>query len=724
MLCGVHANYLYHKRPGRCFVRWHQLTALAFAPILNVTVHALALGPFAPALRALKKRSAWDLVCVDVFDTVLTRAVGEPAAVYLLLGQRVRDLTGATVTPELFARARALAEKRARAHAPAPQDISLAGIYRELTLAYPELEPVKGELMNRELAVEAELARPVPGAAAFLEQARRRSQRLVFVSDMYLPEAFLQQRLQGAGLWRDEDRLFVSSACGRMKGREGALFAHVLQTTGARAEATMHVGNNWADDYVQARKQGLRAVYLPSANLNHFEETLENHRFENAGASSLMAGAARLARLAQPVANAHERALVDVAAGVGGPLLVGFLLWTLQRAQAQGIGRLYYLAREGQIMQSLANILCQRLGFQIDNRYLYVSRRSLNLALLDNFSHDDLLWALTHHHEQDLTKILARLSLQPTDIEAALETIGLSKATWTMALTDAQRESLLGLLGEAPCRTLIQQRSQVARARAEGYLRQVGMFDDVACGLVDSGGLGSQMRTLSRLRTNAGQTPVTGFAFYRDSEPRLPLNDFPTLHVYMRDVAAHAGHARVKGMWETIETLCSADHGTVAGYERHEDTFVVNLEPGRTERIAAWGLPKVHDTLRAFAEAMVLEPEPLRADAREALCATLRMFWNRPLPHEAAAWGAFPWEPEAGMAEGSLAKPMGPKQALGLLSQNTAYEQVWPAGAESRSPVFVRGTLKMGRSVPMPLRRLLRLGLGSLRGRKKTPGPR
>jgi len=54
-----------------------------------------------------KKNNRPPISTFDVFDTVITRAVVAPAAVYLLLGRRLSSVGLVNCTPEAFAHARA-----------------------------------------------------------------------------------------------------------------------------------------------------------------------------------------------------------------------------------------------------------------------------------------------------------------------------------------------------------------------------------------------------------------------------------------------------------------------------------------------------------------------------------------------------------------------------------------------------------------------------------------
>ncbi len=76
----------------------------------------------------------------DVYDTVITRAVGEPQALFLLLGRRCQTSGLTTSGPGTFARARRRAEVLARTSV-ASGEIGLAEIYRELEGVGPDVHP-------------------------------------------------------------------------------------------------------------------------------------------------------------------------------------------------------------------------------------------------------------------------------------------------------------------------------------------------------------------------------------------------------------------------------------------------------------------------------------------------------------------------------------------------------------------------------------------------------
>src|SRR5260221_4537486 len=122
------------------------------------------------------------LASFDVFDTVLTRSVGTPASVFLLLGRRLSRRGAITCSAEVFARARVNGQKLARLHQ-SSGEITLMDIYRQLGAVFGLNVQQQAQLAEEEQRLEAELIRPVPAAQRWLDVARQNGQSVRFVSD-------------------------------------------------------------------------------------------------------------------------------------------------------------------------------------------------------------------------------------------------------------------------------------------------------------------------------------------------------------------------------------------------------------------------------------------------------------------------------------------------------------------------------------------------------------
>jgi FMN phosphatase YigB (HAD superfamily) len=310
----------------------------------------------------------------DVFDTMVTRAVGHPCAVTRIVADRLAHDDVLRVPTEAWHMARQRSEaslvERWRRTA------DLRHIHEEVAIRLGYDRRLAATTAATELDVERDLSRVVPGAPAMVRRARQTAAaQVAFVSDTPFPSAFIVELLDRAGLWQPGDRCY-SSAEQRATKSFGDLFGVVAADLQVPPERIRHVGDSRRGDVGHARLAGWRASRAPAAALNRYEREFEDEARTTVGVGSWLAGASRLARL-EAVQHGVEPMIASVAAGVAAPLMFGFASWLLRSARAAGLRRLYFLARDGQVLRDIACGVQPALGTEIDCRYLYVSRRAL-----------------------------------------------------------------------------------------------------------------------------------------------------------------------------------------------------------------------------------------------------------------------------------------------------------------------------------------------------------
>jgi FMN phosphatase YigB (HAD superfamily) len=656
-----------------------------------------------------------ELISFDVFDTVITRSVGDPSSLFYLLGEQLLDRGILRGLPDSFALARHSASHRARNGIEPPADVTLAGIYEELVHGLPCLRGHVGEMMAAELELESALSRPMPGAAKMIQLARAHCRDVVFVSDMYLPEEFIRGLLVNHGLARPEDCVYVSNARGRMKSRGGTLFDYVLAQHAVQPSRALHVGDKVQWDYTPARARGMHALLFPYGLLNRYEKALEARRSESRGLTCVLAGASRLARL-HGLETGSRAVMTDVLAGVAAPLLCGFTAWLVQHAQSTGIRRLYFLSREGQLLRELAGIINDRLDLGLDLRYLYVSRQALNLALLTDPSQTNLAFALTSTSAYSLSAVLERIGLAPADIEPELSEIGLGRNHWDSQLSSTQYDRLFNLLQGGRARTVLVARAAEARVLAEQYLEAEGLFEDLAIGLVDTTGVGSQMRTLNLLRSARVSAITEGFLAVRNWRNTLEHTGFPPVHGYLADHFAKRGYGSLPGVVQMLEIFTKADHGMVVGYRSAGGGVEPVLRNGQAHRGEEWDVARMRSVVKVFMGAFAEGASTLAdgRDARAGLLAAFRAFWDDPTREEAEFWGGFPYERGSGSEQGvtELAPKWGLSDVLARAAGRTPQSLhwfTWRVGSERRSPPRVQAFLQLARLIKRVLGKARRL---------------
>ena len=614
--------------------------------------------------------ASYDLISFDVFDTLLTRAVGSPSSLFILLG-RMPEVQGITrCTPEEFARIRIDAERRAR---PDLGEATLERIYLELSASL-SLEPQQAkELLQAELQLEHRLSRSVPSARELL--AAERGNRRVAISDIYLPTPEVDALLDRHGLREQLDRVYVSSDVGVRKGT-GHLFHAILKTEEVSGRRWCHVGDDVWSDYKVPRALGIAAQSVHSARLNRFENIWESHRWDTSGLSSLFAGGSRLARLTASDFPAEEP-VVRVAAGVAAPALTSYVLWVLNRAVSEGIDRLYFLARDGEILYQIAQRLCSRLGISIELRYLYGSRYAFRRATAASAPIATAAWLFEQARSLSNVEALSWIGLDERTARTTLHRNGLP--------FDCRTPDLIAQLehDELFVRDAVVSAEQ-ARELASQYLAEQGLCDDVSFAVVDTGWSGRLLQAMHELLLPLGSG--VSRAFFMAYQRSATGDDFhapEAISGYLYDERQAVGyHEARKSLWWLAEAFCVAEHGLTVGFERVTPGAAVTplLASERNPALEHW--PWWHHYRRAvyrFVEQSVWDSDVanLHADMRPAVVEVLDELWSRPDDAESATWGLFPFEqdPIAGRTR-PLARPIGHRD-FGQRLRGSDLDLVW-----------------------------------------------
>lgn len=596
------------------------------------------------------------LLSLDVFDTVLTRACGSPQDLYLWLGRLLVSRGLIACSPEVFARVRHGAELDVwRREGGLDSHVGLADFYIEVCRRLQIDELHLDALVDLELSLESRVLRVVPGATSLVKRAVEDDVEIAFTSDTYHSQEYLRARLVDAGLLAHGGRCLTSAEYGLSKAR-GGLFERVVETVDGRAGEILHVGDHPHSDVDVPRELGLRAEWIAAARLNRYERLLSERAFDTAGLSASFAGASRMARLSRSVATREHRAIRDVAAGVAGPVLVGYVLWLLERSRQRDLSRLVFLARDGQVLARIARQLVQRLELPLEVSYLLVSRRSTNLAATFDLSDEETGWIYRDQAHLSPSEFLDRFGLCWDDVGPLL---GPSEAATPPGSTDQLAEMLRPLLARRPLRDLVLERASERRRLLVDYLRQEGILDGQRTGIVDFGGVGSQIRALHAVVADVGIEPPRLFLMGLDESPRAELEG-PTsgsawlddTETYLYDHRRGRGIRRARGFGTVVQMFCAADHGTVTGYAERGGA-VVPLMAEDDGALASWGLAVMCDTIESFVDHLVLDADLLDpfADVRRVTCELVGLLWSRPTVDEAATWGGFPFEGALATAE-------------------------------------------------------------------------
>ena len=455
--------------------------------------------------------------------------------------------------------------------------------------------------------------------------------------------------------------------------------------------------------------------------LNRYEQVLESWASATGGLSSIMAAASRSARQAVAAPSPREEALRDVAASVAAPLLAGFVLWVLQRAQDADLKRLYFVSRDGQILLELARRLSPRLERSCELRYLYASRQAWWVPAASAAISHQLEPLVTETGHVSIRSILGRLSVEPEEIGEGLEELGFRESDWSHDLSPRARQEMRAIIHDGVLRQIIERSTAPKRALLMRYLKQEGLLDGEDWALVDLGWRGTLQKALGVLLANASAGLPRGLYFGIMTTPFLGIAT-PSLEAscgpmeaYLFDERSRRGTATIgPEATQMIEAFCTGTDGALIGYQADGEQVTPMLVTPVNRPALEAGLPLVRETICRFSEDLALRPGSVNSDAdvRPATSAILKAFWRSPAPSAAAAWATFPFELNLARAESTqLATRFSWSDVVdafrtGVLGRR--HWRPWVAGSLVITPAAVRLALRASTPAGRALRRMLR----------------
>lgn len=656
-------------------------------------------------------RTVWSLLCregvdvltVDVFDTLLWRAVPEPADVFIMVGERLHraGLLPPEVTAIGFARLRIAAEQAARALSRAERDTvecTLGEIYTVLGKGFPADADIDA-VMETELATEADVCKVDRGVAELIRLVDAKlGKRIVAVSDTYLSGPDITRLLAAAGA--DDlplERIFTSSDMGMNK--PGGLLKRVASTIKVDPERIVHMGDNKAADVTGARKVGAHPVHY---------ERLTDELLEIVGAESRLHGVlpfdidhgdfgltAMRARVAHRLENdtlpSALRPYWQSGSTVFGPSFTGFAEWAIGRAQDLGVDKVYCLMREGDFLGELLRQAADWMNVQIRPEVIWASRHVVSTAALVSADRESLEKLLVRRNQPTPRSLAAQLGFS-LDLLPELGDIADTK----LFSGELVERVFAAIGGNGVVRAQIMEHATTTRERLIAYLDQHIPADAERIVVVDIGWGGTIQRMLSEVLQAAGRTvEVVGLYFVTNATAVEQRLRGLQIEGYLADSGEPARLlASVVRSPEIVEQICMPDAGSLMG-------FTENLEPitspERMSRTQVAQTSALREGILAFmrqwqreAHAAGLAGALSHPVARGLLLRMVSRFVGRPTAEEAVRFGVWSHDENfgssaqevlVGEAIHAAVKHMSPA----TLTEVSMADLYWPAGVAAVS---------------------------------------
>lgn len=486
----------------------------------------------------------------DVFDTCLIRACGMPHFVFNLLAERILGKDASESELNDFAWIRRKAEGKARLYLKEGwEDVTLQEIYDACDFT-AITNTSNDEIMRNELLLERELLIPVESIKQKIKMLHSGGVNVIFISDMYLPKLFLISILKENGLFKDGDKLYVSSECRKTKS-SGHLYEYVAEQEYLRKKSWTHFGDNIYSDVKIPCSLGIKARHIQhpwsrSEHLMAFTDIMSD-RFSH----KLCASFSRSIRLSKEI-----NPIVDFASDFIAPLHVSFVANILYDASRRGIKRIYFLARDAQIFYNIAKILKDDYP-EIEIGYLYVSRKSLYLPGLDEFTTEELNKLAAFNKRLD--GILDCFQMEDT-IEHFRKYEHLEG-----------NELISALLEDNDFVQILNSRQKEQETLCLEYFQNEGLASGNAA-IVDLNGTRRCHKAINKILSKGGFPQVFAYYFVLYHN-RICGNDYMSLHLE-EHLDLYRPVYRLPPILLLEEYFCMAEHETTVSYTKENNKIV------------------------------------------------------------------------------------------------------------------------------------------------------
>lgn len=598
------------------------------------------------------------MVSFDIFNTLITRTVLAPQGIFALMQRELASRAEFSDLPmhvkESFATLRVQAEALARLsnQCRGLEEVSLQDIYEAMAMHGNMSAEMQGRLCKLECELECANVLPIPQNIALLKEKLMQGERVVLISDMYLPGEIIRRMITKADEALGQIPLYVSADLGVRK-TTGNLYRKVAQLEQAVYAEWTHYGDDLFQDIQKAGELGIETIHLAEELPVALEQSLSERHWDSP-LFQLLSGIARytryMERLKNPVLAERTESSADMSAvnmglkenyhatayemgsSVSAPILYSYADWMVQEAVEKGIKRLYFIARDGYFPKLITDKIIAKRHLDIATFYLYGSRKAWRFCSLseEKFNLRELVvWS----YPSRIDSVWKLASLLELSVEELLPFLPYGCQGADTRLENSVLYELVERLEKSvPFRRFYLEKQSEKKNMAAAYIRQEVDTRDDRFAFVDVSGGGLTQGCLHSLMSSDYQKPITTFFFKLD---RVNLVSGCIYDVFFPSMLENN---------LVIEMVCRAPHGQTLRYERKEEKIVPVLDSFEEESLTEHGFAELERAIGDYADNMLAaaKGQPLQGGVISVVADYLNYVAHRPDERVLEYFASFP----------------------------------------------------------------------------------
>ncbi|HHU72704.1 MAG TPA: hypothetical protein GXZ21_11830 [Clostridiales bacterium] len=334
----------------------------------------------------------YDLISLDIFDTLLLRAVSKPADIFKLVWKesKKKGISLLDISPTEFMKLRIECERRARNKAD-NREVNLREIYNELPkFVVSDLQ----QLIQIEVEIEQRYCYKNFDIYKLVEVLEQLGKTIVLLSDMYLSVNQIESILTYNEIDLNKfDSIIVSNeeGCSKQTGElYDVLFGRYPDVSKDRV---LHIGDNKSSDFDQAKKKGIDSIHyyvIPDKLNSIYDYERIRHNIPQPELISLRKLASQSSFINKVDYNEEERIAYEIGASVVGPFMSHFVDGVCDQLERLHIDKVYPLMREGYLLGELLRSEIEYRNKKILVKPIYVSRKVTYIPSIEKINREEI----------------------------------------------------------------------------------------------------------------------------------------------------------------------------------------------------------------------------------------------------------------------------------------------------------------------------------------------
>jgi predicted HAD superfamily hydrolase/GT2 family glycosyltransferase len=438
---------------------------------------------------------------------------------------------------------------------------------------------ISQDIASLEISLEIAVARVNKEAITLLEILKKRGNRIICISDMYLGGTIISEILRAKGLLYYIDAIYVSSDLKKRKDT-GNIFPIIIEKEGIGPSEMLHIGDNEQTDCTIPAQYGIDAI--------HFSSLAEHGRY------ALIDRVLKDGNVYSNRMKSLVRALVadftySGSCRHGGFFetlaypFISYIHALIDFCREKNINKVYFLSREGLFFKNLFGIINDAVKADIQTEYLLVSRKSLIVPSIPELTDDAIEKILNYYDKHyfkkvaSISQILNMLMIDNDDVRGICHSTYRINPDTTLLISEF-KEVVRSILPDPRIRSIYGEKHREYTAIFLKYCASLGMRDEGRIVFSDMGWSGSMQTYLQQLLNRYDyNTEIYGYYFgYDETIDLMKHKDMRgnKSGFFQNSKEPSLTDSRIHSIINniTLELIATAEHGTVLSYRVKGDS--------------------------------------------------------------------------------------------------------------------------------------------------------